>query len=184
MKMYAETNRVALDSNAMSDLIEAVTSLASPPTGNAATEKIALARCYLYRQPETVFCITPTVDVEFSRIPDQARLGDHAHWALLHLTTLPKPSSPADVIFRTNALNAYHSDVDDCRIVAECEALDVNVLLTSDRKLRNTMRRAGTQVAVLSGQQYWIEMTVAPEEIPAVELDPDNPLSSASWWRV
>ncbi|MEM7747650.1 MAG: type II toxin-antitoxin system VapC family toxin [Pseudomonadota bacterium] len=184
MKMYAETNRVALDSNAMSYLIEALGSFSGPPTGNTAAEKIALARCFLYRQPETVFCITPTVSAEFSKIPDQERLSEHANWALLHLQVLPKPSSTADLIFRTNTLNAFHSDVDDCRIVAECEALDVNMLLTSDRKFCNAMNRVGTTVGVLSGQQYWNEMAVSPGETPMMELHPDSPLNTATWWKV
>ena len=184
MQMYPETNRVALDSNAVSYLIEALRSFSGPPTGEAADEKIALARSYLYRQPETVFCITPTVAAEFSRISDQERLSDHASWASQHLLILSKPSNTVDIIFRTNALNAYHADVDDCRIVAECEALDINVLLTSDRKFRNAMNRAGTTVSVLSGQQYWDEMAVVPGESPMMELYPASPLNTASWWRV
>lgn len=182
--MYPQTFRVALDTNAMSYLIEALGSFPGPPTGHAAAEKLALAQCFLYRQIETVFCITPTVGAEYSKIPDRERLVDHATWALTNLQTLSNPPNLADIIFRTHALNAFHADVDDCRIVAECEALDVNLLLTSDRRLRKAMNAAATSVNVLSGQQYWGQMAIAPGEATTIELHPDSPLRHATWWQM
>ena len=182
--MYLPAYRVALDSNVLSYLIEALGSLDRPPTGSAVAEKIALARCFIYRREETVFCVTPTVRAEYTKITSQERLTDHVHWSLLHLQELTQPSNTADIILRTNALSAHHSDIDDCRIVAECEALDVSVLLTSDRKLRNSMQRSASKVNVLSGRQFWEEMAIAPRSKPTIELDSNDPLNDATWWPV
>lgn len=182
--MYAQSNKIAVDSNALSYLIEALGSFSGPPIGNAAAEKIALARCYLYRSEETLFCVTPTVEAEYSKISDHKRLIDHASRYFLHTQVLGNPPNKADIILRTHTLNAYHADVDDCRIVAECEALDVSVLLTSDRKLRNAMKKVDTQLSVLSGQQYWEKMGIAPGDAPTMALHPDDPLNHATWWQV
>ena len=182
--MYLPAYKVALDSNSLSYLIDALGSFDRRPTGRTVAEKIALARCFIYRGEETIFCITPTVRAEYSRISSQERLTDHAHWSLFHLQELTQPSNTADIIFRTNALSAHHSDIDDCRIVAECEALDVSVFLTSDRKLRNSMKRLASKVNVMSGRQFWEAMAIAPRSKPTIELNPNDPLNDATWWRV
>lgn len=182
--MYLPAYKVALDSNSLSYLIDALGNFDRPPTGSAVAESIALARCYIYRGEETILCITPTVRAEYSRISSQERLTDHAHWRMFHLQELAQPPNIADIIFRTNALSAHHSDIDDCRLVAECEALNVSVLLTSDRKLRNSMKRLSSKVNVLSGRQFWEAMAIAPRSKPIIELNPNDPLNDATWWRV
>ena len=182
--MDALTCRVALDSNAVSYLIEALGAFPDPPRGDLAAEKIALARSFLYRSLETVFCITPTVQAEYSKISDQQRVSDHASWALQHLYRLSNPPNTAEIILRTHAINAYHGDVDDCRIVAECEAFEVDTFVTSDRKLRRAMTGLATPLRIRSGQQYWDDMAIAPGDSPTFAPVGEDPLGDATWWKV
>jgi hypothetical protein len=90
-----DTSMVALDSNAMTYWIEALSSTSGPPAEPCSLEKLALAHIF-YLPKESGFHYTPTVGTEFQAIRDGVKRDSHVSWALTHVSgvrPLPNPSA-------------------------------------------------------------------------------------------
>lgn len=175
-----DSEMIALDSNAMTHLIDALSSVSGPPTGADAEEKIALARIFLWLPSESCFHLTPTVEQEYKAIREQDKLDLHESWTC-HLSALrPLPDSK-NVRSRADELRVHHRGEKDRSIVAECELTGIKTLLTADRDLLKL--GTATKVRLCLPTEYWKAMMVLPGCPTTKSFPPSNPLGDCAWWR-
>jgi hypothetical protein len=172
--------RVALDSNCLSYLIDALSQGHEPTQDDPLREqRLALVRIMLY--DEWGLYVTPMTVIECERIRSLARAQLHDSWLSSIFSELQPLDRPA-IEARTLELLAHHPDADDCRVVAECEGAGIRVLLTYDYDLIENLG-SRTSVRLLRPVEYWTDLKVergaAPQSMPAH----GNPLASAIWWR-
>src|SRR5438128_5492370 len=84
--MGKDLTMVALDSNAMTYWIEAMSSTTGPPGEPCGAEKVALARIYCWLPEESGYHLTPTVQQEYEAIKVQKKLEDHVSWRMVHIS--------------------------------------------------------------------------------------------------
>jgi hypothetical protein len=181
--MGIDTEMVALDSNAMTYLIEGLNCVSGPPLGREAESKIALVRSFFYLPNSSCFHLTPTVEAEYKRIKDQPKLENHRSWGMVHFSPVRPLPNANQLCVRTQQLQQHHSDYDDCRILAECEMCQIKTLITSDRNFRKNLARQAVGVKVCAPLDYWQSRGVAPGTPPRRLPTHDNPLSQVSWWQ-
>lgn len=126
------------------------------PTDALADQRIALFRILLYR--EGGLSISPTVRAEYQRIRDVVRAEFHENWTTLFPEA--QPINPSRVDKRTNELLAFHSDADDCRILAEAEDAGLSVLLSLDSKFIVRLSRM-TVLSILRPFEYWTSLNIS-----------------------
>lgn len=176
---------MALDSNALTYLVEAVRDGYLPQTDPdpIAPERLAMFRLYCYSTD--AFWVSPTVRAEYFRITDPAKRESHDRWAKYHLEDL-EPPVPASVLDqRASALNCRcrHADFDDCRVVAEAEAASVEILLTSDGDLIKDLA-VETRMTILRPTEFLASLAIPPGSTPQTIPSAGNPLAVETWWRI
>jgi len=178
-----DTTMIALDSNAMTYWIDAMSSVGGPPDDPCEAEKIALARIFFWMPDQSAFHLTPTVENEYQAIRDRAKLDDHISWALVHLCSVRPLPDPIAVDARTTELTEFHNGPYDCRIVAECELTEVLTLLTCDPRMLRNLRDKTKGVQIRRPTECWTRMAVRKGERPSRVPHQTNPLSRCNWWR-
>src|SRR5437016_13186714 len=118
--MGKDLTMVALDSNAMTYWIEAMSSTTGPPGEPCGAEKVALARIYFCRPEESGYHLTPTVQQEYEAIKVQKKLEDHVSWRMVHISPVMPLPEAATVQSRVDELRPFYKGENDRRIVAEC----------------------------------------------------------------
>lgn len=175
---------VALDSSSLTYAIGAFHSMSGPPEEPCAAQKLALYRLYLYLP--TPFTVSPTVESEFHRITDESWRRAHQSFCdALLAPFLPNPD-PEQVLSRAREFSTFHrgeSNFSDCKILAECELAEMNVLLSYDDRFVNRLGSRARGVRLLRPTDYWAELAIPrrakPERTPHVT----NPMSKTCWWR-
>lgn len=169
---------LAIDSNAMTYWIESMACETAP----ANHEHLALVRIFLWIPSEACFRLTPTVEDEYLAITSNPNLDNHISWAMSHISALRPLPDPTRLAKRTSDLLNHHTGHNDCKIVAECELMEVQTLVTCDERLHARLAKQ-TNVRIRFPTEYWASMDVArgsrPNRIPTC----DNPMSRYSWWR-
>lgn len=168
---------VGLDSQCYTYLIDVMSNL-SEPTDNIANQKIALFRTFLYRK-EGLFLL-PTVRIECERIKDIMRAQLHESWTTLFPET--QPINPSHIDKQTNEFLTFHSDADDCRILAETEDAGLSVLLSFDSKFI-THLKGKTNVSIIRPLDFWISLDIPRGANLATVPRFDNPMAAQSWWK-
>jgi hypothetical protein len=174
---------VALDSNSLTYLLDAVRDGYLPQTDPASIAPPRLAMFRLFCYSTCSLWVSPTVRTEYLRITDPAKRESHDRWVRYQLEDL-EPTVPAHVFDRrVSELNRRHADLDDCRIVAEAEAASADILLTSDGELIIDLGDQ-TGVALIQPTEFLASLAIpagsAPRTVPAA----GNPLSTETWWRL
>lgn len=180
--MGKDTLMVALDSNSLTYLIDALEYI-NRPTGPLVEDKVALARSYFYLPECSPFHLSPTVFTEYGRIADEGRLAMHESWTSSHFCPIVPRPDPATVEEQAGRLLSHHSDVDDCRVVAECQLSAIRLLVTRDGNLRKRLGPHSGSVKLLSPREFWTLLDVKPGTAPRMLPTMENPLISTSWWR-
>lgn len=173
---------IAIDSNSFTYVIDALESI-DGPAEEPKDEKLALFRIYLHLPGS--FHISPTVELEFGRIRDEAKRILHQSWFDSHfLPFVPAPDTKL-VQNRVLELSAGFSpkNSNDCSVLAECELHGIKVLLTYDTWFLKHLARRSTTVRVLSPTAYWSEMGIPFGAKPSKVPRGDNPMGKVSWWR-
>lgn len=173
---YAISNRVVLDSNALSYLARAFNDDFKQPrtTDPLDDEIVAVARVFLYL--EYVPWIVPAVQAEYQEIRCASLLRRHDSFAANGL--LEAESSVAEAAeLRAIQLNAFHPHLADARVVAQAEQINADVVLTCDRDLLKSLG-AKSSLAVLRPSDYWEALNVRRGQRPARE-----PRDLGDWWR-
>ena len=169
---------VCLDSQCLSYLVDAM-SVTSAPVGDLAEQQLALFRCFLYRPGG--FHVTPTVTAECGRIRNAARLALHSSYSQT-LIGETRPIDQRQIDARTRSLQTFHSDADDCRILAEAEDGSLSVMLTFDTRLINRLGQH-TSVRLVRPVDFWVSLNIPRGSKPVTAPRADNPLSLESWWQ-
>lgn len=181
--MGRDTTMIALDSNAMTYWIDAMKSVSGPPADPCGTEKIALARIFFGMPDGSGFNLTPTVEAEYRAIRNCARLDDHVRWALALLCPVRPAPDSEEVEARANELVKFHKDIDDCRIVAECELTEILTLLTCDAPLLDNLGAEARGVQLCLPTEYWARLSERKGARPIRVPHDTNPMSRCGWWR-
>jgi hypothetical protein len=171
--------QLGIDSQCLSYVIDAMASV-SPPTDVLSEQKIALLRLFFYL-PNTLW-VTPTVTQECARIRNIERAALHQSFINVLFGELQLKDA-SEVHRRGVLLCKYHSDQDDCSILAEAEDVGHNVLLSFDNDFIRRLTPQSRNVKLMRPADYWTQIQVPrgtkPDKIP----DLTNPLCLEEWWR-
>lgn len=174
---------VAIDSNALTYLIEAKEPGYDPATDKAeiATERLGMLRAFFYGGCS--FWISPTVEREYNKIRDPQRHLRHQRTAMFLLRDDPLDADSYLLEIRVRELLTHHGDENDCRILAEAEFKGLDTLLSCDQELLNRLGDH-TSVGVRRPSEFWSSLGIRAGSKPLVEPAPSNPLAGVTWWRV
>lgn len=174
----AQLDEVALDSNCLSYIIDALTGVEQPKDALAA-QKVALVRLWMYK-PGTLWTL-PTVKKEFERISDPVRRANHLSWTSVHFGVYPL-TDPAGVDRRAASLRELHADDDDRHVLAEAEDIGAKVLLTFDTAFIDHLG-AQAKLQLVRPAEFWTALAIPAGTKPSKIPWPDNPLASQTWWK-
>ena len=169
----------AVDSNVLTYLVEAIEPAYDPTIGDPsiALERLAIVQSFIYG--DVRFWVSPTVEVEYNRIRTPAKHLRHERTAWVLLEDVPLRGDQVALDARAQSLVAFHSDVDDCRIVAEAEEHRVESLLTRDDDLIAHLT-ARTPLALQYPSKLWQSLALPRGAKPRRTV---QSLGSRSWWR-
>ena len=170
---------VGLDSQCLSYFLDSVVG-AREPVDPLAEERKALIRTWFYT-PET-FYVSESVLTETAAIRNVKRRELHKGFVDVLFLDVPARDE-ATVQTRTKELGLKHAGRRDCRILAEAEDLELDVLLTYDRNFRRRLGDASSGVQLLTPFSYWSSLGIPKGSKPITSPHPTNPMSQESWWR-
>ena len=99
--------------------------------------------------------LLPKVEEEVQKIPDVAYRLKHEQSLMQLFRPTNLSESASQIEARTKKLRMFHSDGDDCRILAEAEALEADVLLTFDGDFEKRLK-SRTSVQLIKPSQFRI----------------------------
>jgi len=171
--------RVGLDSQCLSYLIDAASAV-SEPTDPLADQRKALLRAWFYGPGR--FFVSETVLSECARIRGTDRRQLHESFGAITYWGLPVRDAGA-VARREAEFARLHPKASDCRILAEAEDLVLDTLLTYDAQLVKRLSSVSPTVTLATPMSFWLGLGIprgtSPHSIPHAT----NPLSGQSWWR-
>jgi len=171
---------IGLDSQCLSYLIDAASGVLEP-TDDLAEQRKALIRIWFYDRGR--FYITETVASECASIRNVDRRELHEAFSVNSFWGMPVRDS-AKVSARVAELMRKHSKKRDCKILAEAEDLELDILLSYDEAFVRRLAIASQTIKLMKPKEYWdtlgIPQGAKPESVP----HQTNPLSQQTWWRV
>ena len=180
MPVYA-----AVDSNALTYLVDAIGVEGYDPAqdnSGLADERIAMSRLFMYG--DCKLWVPPVVRIETADIPPGELLD--AQNRITWYRLLDHDSGVAEGVIqrRVNQLLPHHNkSVNDCRVLAETEAMELRYLVTRDGKLYRHLQ-AHTKVKIVRPVELWNSLDIHCAPPHALVPAPDNPLSAYDWWRL
>lgn len=175
---------IAYDSNALTRLIEANCPNYDPATDHddrKRPERVAAFRIFICYD---ICPGLPTVRVEYERIKQDACREEHRALDFIHFDWMDLDQAQVNV--RAAHYATYHSDDDDCRVVAEAEVAGVAVLLSDDQPLRKHMRNRAKPLHVVTPSAYWRFMRMHGLNVlrrrPADFTTHPHPHANRTWW--
>lgn len=174
------SDKMVLDSNAMTHLNEALSPAYDPATdlSGFCGERIALLRAYLHL--DYIPWIVPMVDAEYQHIAHQPRLVSHTLMAHVFLNEVTEPLDSAVIDARVAELSTRHPRKDDCRVVAEAEAIGGDVLLTCDLALLRKLAPVA-KIALYRPSEFWAQLAVPRGRRPPRDIL-DHTSHRDRWW--
>lgn len=177
---------IAIDSNALTYLIEAIAPDYDPSTdkSDVALERIAMIRSYLYC--DCFFQVLPTVAYEYSRISkEEWRLTHERVSNVLLLDDFSELDEDEEAIrLRAKDLFIHHPKEKDCQIAAEAEAAGVAVLLTYDKDLIGRLGPIVKGLSIMRPTDFLAKLGIGSGAKPIRLPSSSNPLYSKNWWRL
>ena len=76
----------------------------------------------------------------------------------------------------------FHSDADDCQIIAEAEAGEIDILLTYDTDLRLHLSGKLHNLRLMDAQEFWQGLRIPKGASPRILPRQGNPLREKTWW--
>lgn len=179
----------AIDSNLHGYLVDAILPKYDPASEecNFASELIAVFRCFIYAGQS--FYITPTVEKEYLKIPDnkikcgtEIKLAHKRLHDLMLLDLCPAPD-PADVDRLKQDYLPYHNKENDCKILTEAEIGKINVLLTNDDTFYKRIHKRTKSIKLMKATEFWDSLKIPKGSRSKNKPREDNPLYNKDWWR-
>lgn len=177
-----KNNKVSIDSNALSYLVDAMSNC-KMPVGQQADEKIALLRSYFYR--DDILYVSPTVKAEYGKIKDEKKRRDHQEITDILLGDL-FVSDHGLIKTRTKEYNKYHSgkkNEKDCKILAESEIGGCNLILTYDQDFYKKLHDKTHSIKIMKPSDFWVSLRIPADSKPVIVPHPTNPLFKETWWK-
>jgi hypothetical protein len=187
------TMRIAFDTQVVSYFLSANQDGYDPSSDDRALarEKVAAFCLWMYVGNPVV---VPTVFRECEQIPRdrpeaERKNREHFNWNAYHFCeVLSSWLDPKRVDARAAELNGFHPEpknLNDCRIVAECEepGARVDALAVFDRTFLKNLSGM-TRITVATPYDCLLKARVTEETEAKVLLKPEHPLSGATWWRL
>jgi len=178
---HTNNRHVGLDSQCLSYLLDSIADI-SEPTGQLADEKVALLRSWFYKPGAFAFILTETVISEVARIRNVERREFHESFIRTLFLNYPVRDLTT-VQARTAQLAVYHSGLSDCRILAEAEELELNVVLTYDHDFWNRLSTVSATTKLMKPSSYWASLGIPKGAKPVTVPHHTNPLNEQPWWR-
>jgi predicted nucleic acid-binding protein len=180
--MYAMSQNVGIDSNALTLLIEAVDPDYNPCADSLllAEEKKAILRAFLYKGIPYHVC--PTVETEYKKIKNNAKYEAHVSFCNALLIEGSWQLDSSSVRQRAQALGRYHNGQEDCDILAEAEEMHLDVLLTNDNGFLKHLGPVSKSIAVVRPSQFWESLCVPKGAASVWRPKASNPLLQKTWW--
>jgi hypothetical protein len=91
--------------------------------------------------------------------------------------------NPEAVSARALTFKTLHPKHNDCRILAESEELELQVLLTYDDDFRRRLSSVSPMVRLFTPCAYWDSLGIPKGAHTKISPHYTNPLSSQTWWR-
>ncbi|MBS0299664.1 MAG: hypothetical protein JSR32_07005 [Proteobacteria bacterium] len=171
--------KIGLDSQCLSYLLDAIEGI-EEPLDSLAEEKKALIRIWFY--PPVTYYVTETVISEVKAIKVKERQDFHKNFIDVLFLDFAV-CNPVTANNRADALSAFHSGKNDCRILAEAEDQELDFLLTYDTKFLKHLSLESKSVRVTQPSLYWTNLQIPKGAEPQTVPHPSNPLSNQKWWR-
>jgi len=146
-----------------------------------AHERVAMLRCYFYG--DCSFWVTPTTQIEYAKIKNEAWRKMHDRWTKFMLQDMPLRTTLDLLDRRMGELPQHHQAENDCRVVAETEFSGVDTLLSCDKDLIARLRDHA-RVRILRPTEFWTSLGIEEGAQPVVQPARGNPLLDKSWWRL
>ena len=153
--------RIGLDSNCLSYLIDAITNVIEPSDVQR-DQRIAIVRVWFY--VTGTYYVTDTVVTECAKIRDTNRQKLHSDFITALL--FEEPASNSLVIqARTQNLFLSHPKWNDCRVLAEGEDIDLDTLLTCDYDFGTRLAGQSQITKLVTPSEFWIRLNI-PRGVP------------------
>jgi predicted nucleic acid-binding protein len=173
---------VAVDSNMLTYLHDATSPSFNPdldPDRDLVAQKLALVRTLFYW--DGTLRLVPTVTAEYQRIKESVRRESHDVFAMVLFDEVVDLDDQRVEGLKQHYLK-FHSDSDDCGIVAEAELAGTDVLLTYDEGLRRHLNSQLNSLRLMDAQQFWNGLGIPRGAPPHVLPKHGNPLLERTWW--
>ena len=165
-------HRIAFDRDVLG-IIEAALTIDDEASGWLEAESIAAVRIYLYLGPPLV---VPAVALDVApRVGSWAALGFEEVAADDFLMGCAKGMSERYV--------DYYADASDCRVVAEAECANANVLVTMKDELITGLTGRIESIDLLKPSTLWERARVTRGAEPRMPQGALPALQTATWWR-
>ena len=176
------TRAVAIDSNALTYLIEANQQGYDPATDiHLGKQRLAMIRTLFYS--DRLLWVGPTVQAEYKKIPNRGKLDDHRRIAQYMLEDQPLRVDAAVLEARVRELNANHRGEADCRVVAETEFAGLDTLLSCNDRMLSAFTGV-SKVRVRQPSEFWESLGIPTGSTPVRCPAPGHPLFGKTWWRI
>ena len=176
-------SRTGIDSNALTYFINAT----NPPydlsnvQSHLKDEYIAIVQGYLY--PCSPYVLVPTVRKEYNKIVDETVRKTHERYRLILFIDGPRDLNDQKIENRREELFQKHPNYNDCQILAEAEASELDYLLSIDGPFINRLAREAKGVKLMKPSGFIKCLKIKSGQRPKLEPDSFNPLSQQSWWK-
>jgi hypothetical protein len=174
----------AVDSNALTYLVNAIGVESYDPAQDSsglADERIAMSRLFMYG--DCRLWVPPVVRIETADIPAGELRDAQNRMTWYQLLDHDSGVSEAVIQQRVEQLLQHHNAVNDCRVVAETEAMELSYVVTRDDKLHRRLQ-THTPVQIVRPSELWTSLDIRCAPPHAMVPAPDNPLSAHHWWRL
>ena len=174
---------ISIDSNSLSYLIEASDPDYNPDDDEKSNflERISMLRIFLYTGLSCA--ILPQVYRETEDIEVNERKEIHISTLAVLFHKIQPVWTDHELANRVRILNKFHPKEKDCRLLAEAELSNIDVLLTRDKKLRNRLKEH-SKVEIVFPSDFIKRLNINHGGIPMYTPHETNPLSKKSWWRI
>ncbi|MFA6500093.1 MAG: type II toxin-antitoxin system VapC family toxin [Desulfurivibrionaceae bacterium] len=176
------TRKIAIDSNALTFLVDAMMGRYNPKNDSEdlLLQKVSLLRIFIYCG--TQFYVLPTVEMEYKRIKNVIKLEEHK--SICEALLFDGIFIPDEIL--TNIMidkySKKHTGLNDCKILAEANQLEVETLLTYDFDFYNNLRTHSDSVTLAIPSEYWNSLYLPVGTSPIWSPHESNPLSKQTWW--
>jgi hypothetical protein len=100
------------------------------------------------------------------------------------LDTRPYTFKEQQILNRTSYFYQCHNKHIDCKILAEAEAMGMNILLSHDNDFKRRLGQKAIEVIIISPSDFFLSLNLPPGTKPLLRPLSSSPLYGKTWWRI